>query len=175
MLKIFNHLTEKGGKMERIDFLKGVDIFSTLESGELAEVNNVVKAKEYGEGEVVFNENDPGDKLYIVESGTVEVKKGLRLYTGPQEVEIAAIPKGEVFGELALFDGEPRSAQVLAGAETKLLIIDKSELDQLFEKDSKLAVKVLGRIIRRVSLRLRKSDEVIRNLSILLKTLQSPL
>jgi CRP-like cAMP-binding protein len=172
--KIMSSL-KKEKMMGNLDFLKEVDIFSDLNADELAEIDKIATEKEYRGQEVVFKENDPGDKIYIVAQGQVEVKKGLQLYTGPTRVSIATIPEKEVFGELAVFDEGQRSAEVIASAGTKLLIIEKSAITQLFEKNTALATKVLIQIIKRISQRLRKSDEVIRNLSVLLKTLQSPL
>lgn len=151
--------------MERIDFLKGVDVFSRLKPGQLGLLSSILQEKECAEDEIIFRENDPGDKLYIVQSGVVEIKKTVPLKDGKEGLRLARFGKGEVFGEMGFFDNRPRSAAAQAYVKTKILLIEKARLEELFHKDPILEILILREILRKVSERLRGADEAIRDLS----------
>jgi putative methionine-R-sulfoxide reductase with GAF domain len=105
----------------------------------------------YSEGEVIFKEGDEGDRMYVVQSGKVKITKK----TASGEIAIAALEKGEIFGEMALFDRLPRSATAKAIGETRILSIDKEKLFRTIDRDPTL----IFRTIESMSKRLRKLNE----------------
>ncbi len=103
-------------------------------------------------GEVVVREGDTAQSLYIVARGALVVRRG--------EAIIAQVPEGSVFGEQAFFDGEPRSASVVAVSVGELLELGAEDLEQLAARDPQLARSVLFDLGRILSLRLRAATDV---------------
>jgi len=151
--------------MEKLEFLKGVSIFSKLKPSQLKKFAGIMEEEKHEEGAIIFNESDPGDKLYVVCSGVVEVKKTVPLENGKEGVRLARFGKGEIFGEMAFFDNQPRSATALAYLKTELLVLKKDKLAKLFEADPSLEATCSREILREVIARLRGADETIRDLT----------
>lgn len=103
-------------------------------------------------GETVVREGERAQSLYIVARGSLEVRRGAK--------RIARVPEGSVFGEQAFFDGEPRSASVVAVADGELLELGAGALEQLAARDPQLARTVLFDLGRILSLRLRAATDL---------------
>lgn len=95
--------------------LKGFEIFKDLETPHLAYLANYLKLKKFPKDGVILKKGDPGDRLYIIISGGVAVEEG--------GVRIAALEKGEVFGEMSLLSGDPVAAGVRAMETTWVLYV----------------------------------------------------
>lgn len=108
--------------MNRLAFLKSVPLFAQMTLDHLMAVDNVMTRQSYLPGERIVMEGEPGDKLFIVFSGEVVVRKQM---TGGVERDLACLSSGELFGEMALFDEEPRSASVIALTDAELLALDR--------------------------------------------------
>lgn len=147
--------------MELKKFLREIDTFSALTDGELEKIAGVCRERLVAKGEVVYNERDPGDKLFIVESGAVEIAKQ---NGGPTPVRIAVLEHGEIFGELAIFEERARSSAAIASREGKIRVIEKRDLDGLLAADAGLAVKILRGLLKKTAARLRLADEAIQTL-----------
>ena len=107
--------------------------------------------RDYAEGEIIFKEGDEGDRMYVIQSGRVQITKK----TSSGEITIATLGKGEIFGEMALFDRLPRSATAAALDEARILSIDKKKLFQTIDRDPTLVLKTLESMSRRI----RRLDE----------------
>jgi len=105
----------------------------------------------YSEGEIIFQEGDEGDRMYVVQAGKVKITK--KHDTG--ELTIATLGPGEIFGEMAMFDRMPRSAAAVAMGEARILGIDKKKLFQSIDRDPTLVFK----LIESMSSRIRSLDE----------------
>jgi putative methionine-R-sulfoxide reductase with GAF domain len=105
----------------------------------------------YSEGEIIFQEGDDGDRMYVVQAGKVKITK--KHDTG--ELTIATLEHGEIFGEMAMFDRMPRSATAVAIGEARILGIDKKKLFQSIDRDPTLVFKML----ESMSTRIRSLDE----------------
>ena len=106
--------------------------------------------KTYADGEVIVNQGDVGDCMYMVQAGEVEVltKRGTKL------IPLRILGEGEIVGEMSLFDHEARSATVRAKGETRLLTIDKRTFFSRVQEDPSLAfhiVKMMAKRIRKLS------------------------
>jgi CRP-like cAMP-binding protein len=100
----------------------------------------------YSEGEIIFQEGDEGDRMYVVQAGQVKITK--KYASG--ELTIATLGIGEIFGEMAMFDRMPRSAAAVAMGETRILGIDKKKLFQSIDRDPTLVFKLIESMSRRI-------------------------
>src|SRR6476620_1933377 len=124
-------------------------LFEGIESDLLDKISPEVHVVELGEGEIIFREGDPGDLLYLVGEGSVKISKSGR---GGQQETLGFIQSGNFFGEMALLDGEPRSAMATAAEPTLLGAVNESTFQHILElAPSRLHMNFL----RSVSERLR--------------------
>ena len=103
--------------------------------------------KDYRKSEVVFEENSPGDEMYIVHSGSV------RLFTrdkGGEEVTLATIGEGGFFGEMTLIDSSPRSATAVAEENTRLIALDKPKFVYMIQQQPMFVFTIMGVLCRRI-------------------------
>jgi len=105
---------------ETIGLLHGVPAFSTLADEELARVADVTVPRSFQPGEVVFHEGDSSDTCYVVRSGHA---RAVREHGAGRTLTLANFAPGDIFGELAMFDDERRSATIQALEETELIAI----------------------------------------------------
>ena len=102
--------------------------------------------KVYSDGEIIFQEGEKGEEMYVIQAGKVIITKS----THSGEVTIATLEAGEVFGEMALFDKMPRSATALAEEETRILTVDKRKFFSSISRDPTLAFKILESMSQRL-------------------------
>jgi CRP/FNR family transcriptional regulator, cyclic AMP receptor protein len=131
------------------------NLFCHLPAEALSRLTAHSRALHLAPGEVIFKKGDPGDGLYLVQSGEVEISDG-----GENAVRhiFARIPPGEIFGEMAVLDGQPRSALATACTATTLEWVPSEELLCLLEEYPELALKFL----RQISGRLREVNRLYR-------------
>lgn len=108
-------------------------------------------------GEVLFDEGDKGDVMYLIREGKIKITKG----KGEDEKVLAILKEGDFFGEMAIIDGSPRSASAIAVTPTSLLVIDKETFKSKL-KENPLIEYTLETLTRR----LRTTDEQIKLLTI---------
>jgi CRP-like cAMP-binding protein len=108
--------------------------------------------KVYADGECIFKEGEEGTRMYVVQSGKVKITKK----TPTEDITIAILDEGEIFGEMAIFDRQPRSATVTALHKARILSIDKTKLFQMVERDPTLVFKMIESMSQRIR---RLTDE----------------
>jgi signal transduction histidine kinase len=124
-------------------------LFEGINPDVLEDIRYEMKTIRFKEGEVIFDEGDPGDSLYLVGEGSIKISKTGR---GGKQETLGFIQPGNFFGEMALFDGQPRSAKATAAAPTLLASVD----DRTFQHILELAPSRLHmNFLRSVSERLR--------------------
>jgi len=128
------------------------DFFARMEPATLEALAPQVSVEERKAGETVFEEGSPGDRLYVIERGRLEVVKGE--ITGTQR-PLAELRAGHVVGEMAVMDLRPRSATVRAISDATLLVITRQALLQLMEENPVAAAEVLVGVAHALSERLR--------------------
>ncbi len=100
----------------------------------------------YTDGEVVVRQGEPGDCLFVVQDGTVEVV----LEREGREVVLRTARRNEILGEMAIFDGGPRSATVRAKGAARILTLDKRNFVRRMNEDPSLAFGMIETMARRV-------------------------
>jgi CRP-like cAMP-binding protein len=133
-----------------------VPLFSGLAEADLAALAGRLRSRRYGRGEAVFLHGDPGTSLCIVETG--RVKLGFTSAEG-REVIFDVVGPGEEFGELALLDGEPRSADAVALEASTLLLLHREEFIRYVEHHAGFALQLIGILSRR----LRRDAELMQD------------
>jgi CRP-like cAMP-binding protein len=107
-------------------------------------------------GEYIFYQGDPGIGLYLIREGEISISRG---DNEKDKITLATFSKGDFFGELAMIDGETRSASAIANTDTRLAVIFKPDLDEFIEKYPKKGIKILEGIAHIVAIRLRALNE----------------
>jgi hypothetical protein len=131
--------------LEKIVLLHGCTLFGGLSGEELYPVAEIAELVTKSSGETVVRKGDPGDALFVMVDGTVAVVLG-----GQRAHELG---RGAVFGELALLDGEPRSATIEAVTDAELLRIPREQFDALIDESPELARGVIRTLISHVRAR----------------------
>ncbi len=144
-------------RAEQRAHLRRVPLFADFEESELDELLSVMKEKRFLRDATILIQRDPGESCFLIASG--EVKVSLFGEDG-KEIILAKLGEGEVFGEMALLSGSPRSATVIAMQDTTLLVLEREEFSKLLMRQPKIALKILGVMADR----LRKADEKIESL-----------
>ncbi len=138
--------------MDLVALLSGSSLFEMLSNAELEAVSALLEPRAFSVGSVIFSEGAPGDGLYVVAAGEVEIRREGR--TAP----LAVLGPGECFGEMSLVDHEYRSASVRALGDVELLHLSPERLAQ-FRKSQKDGFSFLVlNIARLLSTRLRETN-----------------
>jgi len=139
--------------------LKGIYLFEDLTEEELAKVSKILVKESYPEGTFLFREGDKGDKFYVIITGSVRISQAI---SGAGEEALTILGKGDYFGEMALIDESPRSADVIVHENSELLVISKKDFDDLLFFNKEIAYKMLWAFVRTLSRRLRETNDKIK-------------
>ncbi len=140
-----------------IDYLSELDLFSSLDKSHLEKIAEVTSSRSFSRGEIIFLEDDPGDKLFILREGWVKI---LKISPEGKEKTLAILGPGDCLGELAILDGKGRSgiAQTLTDLET--LQINSSDFSKILKESPHIALSLLPVLTSR----LRKANKEIEKL-----------
>ena len=122
-------------------------LFSELSAPELERVAQVAIPRSFPRETRVFHEGDPGNACYIVREGSCRVT---REHSDGRAITLATLGPGAIFGELAMFDGDSRSATVEAVENTELLALPASDMLTLIREHSEMAEKLVVALTRRL-------------------------
>ncbi|MBW2596586.1 MAG: Crp/Fnr family transcriptional regulator [Deltaproteobacteria bacterium] len=142
--------------MKPENFLRGVHLFQSLSHHDSERLAASLKRRSLNRGEALFRKGDEGTSLYIVKSGSVKIV--LPSDTG-DEISPAILSKGDFFGEMALLDGLPRSADVVALEPSELLALNQKDFLAFLKGDEDAIQSILSYL----SMRLRKTDDLLEN------------
>jgi CRP/FNR family cyclic AMP-dependent transcriptional regulator len=123
--------------------LAGIPFFSGLDSTSLERVGAGMRMRRFRRGEVIFHQGDPGDALFIVMTGAIKIM--LPSDTGDEAI-LATLRPGDVFGELALLDGAPRSATATTLEATETLILPRDQFRELLATEPAIRDALLAAI-----------------------------
>ncbi len=128
--------------VEKVLFLKSIDLFSQIPGEDLAQVALVSSEETHEPGEEIFAEGESGDALYLVLDGRVRVHK--------QDRVLAELGERECFGEMAILDAAPRSATVTALTDTNVLKISREDFQEIMGEKPEIAVGIIKVLTRRL-------------------------
>jgi uncharacterized membrane protein len=138
-----------------VALLAGIEFFALLQEQDRQALADVVDAISLKTGETLFNAGEPGESLFVVRSGSVEL---FIKDTVGQKIVLTISEAGDLFGELSLLDSGPRTATAVALTDTELLMLDRDDLLLLFQKRPDAALNMLAAM----STMTRKADELLR-------------
>ena len=140
---------------EIVDIFVDCALFDSFSPNELRRTARYFNMSELAEGETVFTEGDAGTFMAIIHTGEVAV---LKRDSTDNEVSVATLRKGKVFGEMAVLDGERRSATCLASSQCLLATLSRDSLDRMLDDYPRIAAQVIRAIAVSLSRRLRMAD-----------------
>lgn len=135
--------------------LSRLSLFANLTPAELRIVESLVHERDYLAGEVIFDEGEEGHALYIVAAGEVAICRPGANRAG----ELARLGAGSFFGELALLDDAPRSAQARAAMDACLLVLFRDDFLGLLDTHIRIASKITRDLARHLAHRVRLMDD----------------
>lgn len=152
--------------------LRKVGILQDLSDDELDRVLRIAEPLEVKAGTVIMREDEPGDEVFLFMEGRVDVSKNLTLKIGrtgfgraEKSMTKLNADQASVFGEMALFGTEPRSATITAASDCVLYRIRREDFSDLCDTNPGLGLKVVRRIAAVLGSRLRKGNEDVLKLS----------
>jgi CRP/FNR family transcriptional regulator, cyclic AMP receptor protein len=141
-------------KESALDLLGQVPLFAELEQDELDRFSRVAVPRSFPKGTRVFHEGDHSDACYIIREGSFRVT---REHPDGRAITLANLGPGDIFGELAMLDGEVRSASVEALSDGDLLALPAADVRGLLARHPEITVKLVAALVRR----LRQANERI--------------
>ena len=141
-----------------VELLDGVPVFSTLERGDLERIAQLAVPRDFEPGEVVFREGDSSDTCYVVSGGRA---RAIRSHRDGRTITLATFGPGDIFGELALFEDERRSATVEAIERTSVLGVLGPDMRRLMNEHAEISARLvvaLGRRLRETNERLSRQS-----------------
>lgn len=146
----------RGKEGDIIPVLRTVPLFEGLAFRDLKKIELIVHERTFMPDEVVFYERQPGTGMYIIKKGLIKLTKTIN----EEKAKIADLEEGEFFGEMALLEDYPRSAEATAVVKTEVLGIFRPDLFDLIEHNPRLGSKILMKLSQRLANRLRKTTEM---------------
>jgi CRP/FNR family transcriptional regulator, cyclic AMP receptor protein len=133
--------------VEKVLFLKSVDLFAKIPGEDLAQIAGIAQEVSFEQGELIIQEGEMGDSLFLIIEGQVQVHRLGR--------EISRLGERDAFGEMALLDHEPRSASVTAQSDVTCLKVEREDFFELMSEK----IEIAHGIIRVLTHRLREANE----------------
>jgi CRP/FNR family cyclic AMP-dependent transcriptional regulator len=130
-----------------VELLKSVPLFSDLGDEELERFSHVAVPRSFPAGTRVFHEGDDSDACYIVRVGSFRVT---REHSDGRAITLATLGPGEIFGELAMLDGDQRSASAEALTDGDLLALPANDVRSLLARHPEIALKLVAGLVRRL-------------------------
>jgi CRP/FNR family cyclic AMP-dependent transcriptional regulator len=131
--------------------LEGIPLFSGVPLHHLRELSRFARTETFAAGDTIVRMGEPGWTLYVVRSGSVRV---VREQANGATVTLAVLGPGEFFGELSIFDGENRSATVIADEDTETVTLGRFDIVRLVSHNPQIGLSLL----KSLSGRLRATD-----------------
>jgi CRP-like cAMP-binding protein len=141
--------------MSLTEFLLASKGFKELNPADISALDSICAEEKFKAGETIFQEEAPGDKMYIIKSGSVKIVKKVK----DKENTITVLNPGEFFGEMAILDGLPRSAAAKANTEVTAISISRDNYLTLRQKYPQTALKIIDILIKVLSNRLRQANK----------------
>ena len=145
--------------MNKDTLIQTVPLFSDLSDTSLKVITGKMVARSYDKEKMILIEESAGETFFLISNGTVKIT---RMSDDGREVILAILGIGDFFGEMALLDGEGRSANVIALEDAEVLTLQRSDFLDILERFPKIAIHLL----KELTTRIRHSDQQIESLSL---------
>jgi CRP/FNR family transcriptional regulator/CRP/FNR family cyclic AMP-dependent transcriptional regulator len=146
--------------MDERELLRTVPLFSELSEEAIASLSRLASRRRYPKDTVVFFENEEGDSLFMILEGRIKVTI---LGDDGREIILTMLGEGDLFGEMALLDNEPRSATAIAVEESELLLLQRNDFQSVIHEHPGISAA----LIKVLSNRLRRANHQISTLALL--------
>ncbi|MDD3806442.1 MAG: cyclic nucleotide-binding domain-containing protein [Candidatus Marinimicrobia bacterium] len=147
-----------------MDALRNVHIFKNLTNKEIKKILSLVYTRKYKKGDYIFKQGHPGNGMYIILNGTIQIIQEKREENIHQEELLATLHSGDFLGELSLLDEAPRSASALCLEQTEALGFFRGDLMDLLNRDPLLGSKIVLNVARVLAERLRITNQQLADL-----------
>jgi CRP/FNR family cyclic AMP-dependent transcriptional regulator len=141
--------------MMTLEALRSVPLFASLDDAAARELRSLLHVEQAENGRELFHHGDTGDAMYLIESGRVRIH--VEDSTG-NDVTLAELAGGDFFGEMALLDGKPRSADATVIQEARLAVLSRGDFLTFVRQNPDVALEMLSAVTER----LRRTDELLR-------------
>lgn len=152
--------------MSVVPILSQADIFEELSSTQLELIGSICNERHYQADDVLFEENTPGDEMYIIASGEVQIQVDPSLIDSKEtggSMTIATLRRGQSFGEVALVDEGLRSASARCSQQdTHLIVIPRDKLMLLCDTYPQLGYRLMRNLAADLAMKIRHTDLQVR-------------
>jgi len=139
--------------------LSEMELFSEVDYNSLVMLSNLFEERVYNQAEIIFEEDSIGTSMMMITSGEVRISQ----MSDPQTEEaLIVLKKGDVFGEMALLDDMPRSATAIANTNVIIFEIQRERFLNFIENNKEAGVKILMKLAKILSSRLRETDAKVK-------------
>jgi CRP/FNR family transcriptional regulator, cyclic AMP receptor protein len=139
-------------------YIQGTKLFEGIHEKQLQNLTVIGQEKKVAKGEYVFKEGSVGREFYIIVQGAIAINKNV---AGGRKRNLSNLRQGDIFGELALFDSQPRSADAEVSDDATPVVFPNDQFLDLLSKDHAFASLVQRRIINILCKRLRETDDML--------------
>jgi CRP/FNR family cyclic AMP-dependent transcriptional regulator len=143
-------------ELDRIQFLKTVPFFDRLSNRQLKTVSDIMFERNYDTDESIFEEGQPGAALFLILDGKIAIEIFRETST-----RLAVLERGAFFGEMALLDDTPRSANARALEPTRTLALYRNDLNGLMDRHARTACQIYRSLASMIGDRLRSTNELV--------------
>ena len=143
-------------ELDRIQFLKTVPFFDRLSNRQLKTVSDIMFERNYDTDESIFEEGQPGAALFLILDGKIAIEIFRETST-----RLAVLERGAFFGEMALLDDSPRSANARALEPTRTLALYRNDLNGLMDRHARTACQIYRSLASMIGDRLRSTNELV--------------
>jgi CRP/FNR family transcriptional regulator, cyclic AMP receptor protein len=138
--------------------IRNAGLFKNVNDEDLKKISSISAVRKYAKGDVLFSQNTRGAELFVVVNGCVAINKNV---AGGRKRNLDNLRSGEVFGEISLFDEEPRSADAEVIEDAEVMIIPNTQFLSLLYANPALSNTILKNVVAILCRRLRKTDDML--------------
>jgi CRP/FNR family transcriptional regulator, cyclic AMP receptor protein len=157
-LEVMTYLQQRRDILDQSAILRNTDLFREISEEDLEKIAAISTSRKHKKGDILFQEKSKGDELFIVVSGCIAINKNV---AGGRKRNLGNLRSGEIFGEISLFDTEPRSAGAEAIEDSEVIVVPNGKFLALLNEKSPLANLIQKKVINILCRRLRNTDEML--------------
>lgn len=139
-------------------YIQEAALFADISLEQVQQLDAMARRVDYKAGDFIFNEKESGAEFYLIINGAVSINKNV---AGGRKRNLSTLRRGDLFGELALFDAQPRSADAEVLEDAQVLVFKNSSFLEMLDRQPDFAAKIQRRIIQVLCKRLRETDNML--------------